>query len=236
MHRRIPILSAGAALMLGSCGLSSLGAPDPASEEGEAVFELYRWFAAAAVGVAVFVTTLLVYVVIRYRRRDDDIPDQKPYNIPMEVLYTATPLVIVGVLFAFSVGTQVELDDTTDDPYLRVDVVGFQWQWQFRYPETGLVVTGTPEGELPELVLPAHRTTQLDLLTPDVIHSFWVPRFLNKRDMIPGVDNRIDVTPTELGVFEGVCAEFCGLDHGRMRFVVRVLEPDEFDRWLEEAS
>ena len=228
--RVLPVLLAS--VLLGSC---SLGAPDPASEEGEQIQDLYRWFASAAVGVGVFVIALLVYVVVRFRRRDDDeIPGQKPYNIPIELLYTFTPLVIVGVLFAFSVATQLEVDDTDDDPDLEVEVVGFQWQWQFRYPESGLVVTGTPDRGVPELVLPEGRTTRIDLLTADVIHSFWVPRFFTKRDMIPGVDNQIDVTPTEVGTYEGVCAEFCGIDHVRMRFTLRVLPAEEFDAWLEE--
>ena len=233
MRRAVALLAAG--LLVGACELPSFGAPDPASREGEQIHDLYRWYAAAAVGVGVFVTVLLVYVLVRFRRRSDEVPGQKPYNIPIELLYTATPLIIVGVLFAFSVGTQLDVDDLDDEPDLRVQVVGFQWQWQFRYEEAGVVVTGLPH-EDPELVLPAGRTTRFDLVTTDVIHNFWVPRFLNKRDMIPGVDNEMDVTPTEVGTFDGVCAEFCGLDHARMRFTVRVVPPAEFDAWLEEAS
>ena len=236
MLRRVRLLSiVGLGLVLGGCELPSFGAPDPASEQGERIHDLWRYFAAAAVGVGVFVTVLLVYVVVRYRRRSDDIPDQRPYNIPVEVIYTVTPLVIVGVLFGFSVATQLDLEDGPDEPDLRVEVVAFQWDWQFRYPESDLVVTGTPD-EVPELVLPVGRTTRLDLETADVIHNFWVPRFLYKRDMIPGVDNEMDVTPTEVGVHEGVCAEFCGIDHARMRFRVRVVEQDEFDEWLADAS
>ena len=106
--RRVPPLVL-LALVLSSCELPSLGAPDPASEQGEQIHDLWRAFAAAAVGVGVFVTVLLVYVVVRYRRRNDEIPNQNPYNIPVEVVYTVTPLLIVGVLFAFSVSTQVEV-------------------------------------------------------------------------------------------------------------------------------
>ncbi len=233
MRRVAPL--AVLAFLLGSCELPSLGAPDPASEQGEQIHDLWRAFAAAAVGVGVFVTVLLVYVVVRYRRRDDDMPSQRPYNIPIEVVYTVTPLLVVGVLFAFSVATQLDLDDLDDDPDHRVEVLAFQWDWQFRYPDDDVVVTGTP-GEVPELVLPVGRTTRLDLQTTDVIHSFWVPRFLSKRDMIPGVDNEIDVTPTEVGTFDGVCAEFCGIDHARMRFSVRVVTSDDFDVWLDDAS
>lgn len=236
MPRRITCLLV-AALALGACELPSFGAPDPASEQGQEIFDLYRWFAAAAAGVGVFVTVLLVYTVIRFRRREDDaIPSQKPYNIPVEVAYTAIPLLIVVVLFVFSVRTENEVSAQTDDPDHVVEVTGYQWQWQFDYADTDISVAGVPGGELPELVLPAEETTRLDLRTTDVIHSFWVPQFLNKKDMIPGLDNSIDVTPTETGTYEGVCAEYCGLDHGRMRFTVRVIEPDEFDAWLREAE
>jgi cytochrome c oxidase subunit 2 len=233
MRRAAPL--ALLTLLLAGCELPSFGAPDPASEQGERIDDLWRAFAAAAVGVGVFVTVLLVYVVVRFRRRSDEVPGQKPYNIPVEVLYTVTPLLVVGVLFAFSVTTQLELDDRSEDPDLRVDVLAFQWQWQFRYPDQDVVVTGTAD-EDPELVLPVGRTTRLDLRTADVIHNFWVPRFFEKRDMIPGVDNEIDVTPTDVGVHQGVCAEFCGIDHARMRFTVRVVSQDEFDGWLAEAQ
>lgn len=235
MQRRI-LLLATVPVGLGACGGASLGAPSPASEQGEDVYDLYRWYAALAVGVGVFVTVLLVFVVVRYRRRDDEVPRQTQYNIPVEVIYTITPLLIVAGLFFFSVRTEGRVGATSDDPDITVEVTGFQWQWQFTYPESGIVVTGTPEGGLPELVLPAGRTVRLDLRTTDVIHNFWVPRFLNKRDLIPGVDNVLDITPTEPGTFEGFCAEFCGLDHGRMRFTVTVMEGDDFDAWLETTA
>lgn len=238
MLRRIGLLVA-VSLGLASCGLPSFGAPDPASEQGREVFDLYRAFAAAATGVGVFVTVLLVYVVVRYRRRPggdpDGLPSQKPYNIPVEVAYTAIPLLIVAVLFVFSVRTEDRVSAETDAPDLVVDVTGFQWQWQFDYVDAGVTVIGASESGLPELVLPVGRTTRLELRTTDVIHSFWVPDFLVKRDMIPGVDNAIDVTPTEVGTFDGVCAEYCGLDHGRMRFSVRVLPGEQFDEWLATA-
>ena len=235
MHRRLPLLVV-LSLLLGACELPSFGAPSPASEQGEQIYDLYRWFFAAAVGVGTFVISLLVYVLVRFRRRNDDVPRQNPYNVPIEVLYTAVPLLIVAVLFGFSVRTELAVNEVSDDPDHVIEVLGFQWQWQFRYSETGLVITGTPESGRPELVLARGETTRLELETPDVNHSFWVPRFLNKRDLIPGVENAIDVTPTEAGTYEGVCAEYCGLDHARMLFTVRVVEPDEYDEWLEEEG
>ena len=235
MQRRILLLPL-ASLTMAACAMPSFGAPDPASEQGSHIYDLYRWYAAAAAAVGVFVTVLLVYVVVRFRRRSDEIPTQSQYNIPIEVAYTVTPLVIVAVLFFFSVRTENRVNETTTDPDLVVEVTGFQWQWQFTYPDDDIVVTGTPESGLPELVLPVGQTTRLELRTTDVNHNFWVPRFLNKRDLIPGIDNAIDVTPTVTGTYDGICAEFCGLDHGRMRFVVTVMEQDDFATWLEETA
>jgi cytochrome c oxidase subunit 2 len=153
----------------------------------------------------------------------------------MEVLYTATPIVLVAVLFALSVAGQGTVTDTTDEPDVRVEVVGFQWQWQFRYPDQDVVVSGSTDRPA-LLVLPVDRTSQLDLVSADVNHSFWVPEFLSKRDLIIGIDNVIDVTPTETGSWLGRCAEYCGLDHWRMYFEVHVVAPDEFERWAEEAA
>jgi len=76
-------------------------------------------------------------------------------------------------------------------------------------------------------------TTRLELVSHDVIHSFYVPRFLEKRDLVPGLDNAIDVTPTKTGVFPGRCAEYCGLDHWRMDFSARVLPEPEFRQWAQ---
>ncbi len=149
-------------------------------------------------------------------------PDQRPYVIPLEIFYTATPVVIVAALFGFSWAAEDSVTELTDDPANRVEVVGFQWSWQFTYRDEGFTVIGG-HGEPPEMVLPVGEAAQLALVSTDVNHSFWVPDFLSKRDLIPGVDNEIDVTPTEEGSYIGRCAEFCGLDHWAMYFDVRVV-------------
>jgi cytochrome c oxidase subunit II len=227
--------------LLPGCELPGFGAPDPASEEGESIFSLWQGFFLAAIGVAALVWGLLVYVLLRYRRRrgdgdgDDDLPSQKPYNIPMEVFYTATPVVVVALLFGFSVATEQDVTGLRSDPDVVVEVVGFQWSWQFRYPDEDVSIDGEP-GQPPEMVLPVGRTTRLRLVASDVAHSFWVPDFLSKRDLIPGVDNEIDVTPTEEGSFTGRCAEYCGLDHWQMYFSVRVVSQSEYEDWLAEQQ
>ena len=194
------------------------------------------WFSNwTGLAVAVLVWVLVAFVVVRFRRRDDTLPRQTAYNIPVEALYTVVPIVIVGVLFAYSVAVQEDVNDHVRRPDLVIDVLGFQWGWEFDYRGHDVVVVGT-DNDVPELVLPVDRTVRLRLRTADVIHSFWVPRFLAKRDLIEGVDNSVDLEVDEPGRWEGRCAEFCGLDHAQMNFTVRALPAPEFDDWLEEAA
>jgi cytochrome c oxidase subunit 2 len=235
-RRRAALACAGlATLVAAGCELPRFGAPDPASEEGDSVLSLWQGFFLTAIAVAALVWGLLIYVLVRYRRRDGDdtVPSQTPYHVPLEIFYTAAPVVVVAVLFAFSVATQESILSLEDEPDVRVEVVGFQWSWEFRYPGEDVRVVGQP-GEPPEMVLPLDRTTRLQLVAADVNHAFWVPDFLSKRDLIPGVDNEIDVTPTRAGSFVGRCGEFCGIDHWRMNFSVRVVPPAEFRSWLDE--
>jgi cytochrome c oxidase subunit II len=216
-----------------ACDVPNFGAPDPKSTEGESIFSLWQGFFLASIGVAALVWGLIIYSIIRFRRRNDTIPSQKPYNIAVEVVYTAAPVVAVALLFSFSIATEDTATRVDDDPAARVEVVGFQWSWQFAYPDEDVVVTGEP-GEPPEMVIPLDEPTVLELVSNDVAHSFWVPDFLSKRDLIPGVENEITVTPTETGTYTGRCAEFCGLDHWRMYFSVRVVPEDDYQAWLDE--
>ena len=241
MRRLRRSLLLAAPLLLASCELPDFGAPDPATEEGESVLSLYQGYIIAAAGVGLLVWGLLIYSFIRYRARHrTDIPHQREVNIPIEILYTVLPLGMVAALFGFSVAAEGDVTDVSDDPDLTVEVLGFQWQWQFTYQgddgEPVAVVIGDDPGEPPELVLPVGQTTRLDLVAHDVNHAFWVPSFLTKKDLIPGLDNAIQVTPTRTGSYDGVCAEYCGLEHWRMRFSVRIVEADEFDDWLADQS
>jgi len=218
-----------------ACDLPNFGAPDAASEEGQGILSLWRGFFIVSIVVAGIVYGLIVTALIRFRRRSDDVPDQKPYNVPLEILYTATPVVIVAALFGFSWVTQEDVNDVTNEAAVDVQVIGFQWSWQFVYPDEGITINGEP-GVPPELVLPIGERSHLELTTVDVNHSFWTPNFLSKRDLIPDVDNEIEVTPTEEGSYVGRCAEFCGLDHWAMYYAVRVVPQDEYDAWVAEQQ
>ncbi|MEY2421501.1 MAG: cytochrome c oxidase subunit [Acidimicrobiaceae bacterium] len=230
MRQRV-VLVAGA-LLLAGCELPSFGAPDAASREGSDVLTLWKGFFVAAMAVGALVLGLIGYVAIRFRRRSDDIPSQKGEHIPLEIFYTVTPILIVAILFGFSVAAEQRITRTSDHPPLTVNVTGFQWGWKFEYPNEKVTVLGTGEREPPELYLPVGQTVRLVLQTTDVNHSFWVPAFLQKRDLIQGVDNVIDITPTQIGRYDGRCAEYCGLDHWRMDFIVNVVSKADFDNWI----
>lgn len=233
MSARQPLRSLPVGLLaLGGCAAPSFGAPDPASDQASQIRSLWSGTVIAALVIGAMVWSLIIWSLLRYRRRSDDVPDQSPHNIPVEVVYTLIPVVIVAVLFFFTMRTEREVTALSSRPDVRVDVVGFQWQWQFRYPGEDVTVTGESAGDPPVLVLPVDSTVRLKLIAQDVNHSFWVPRFLSKRDLIPGVRNEIDVDTTTTGSFVGRCAEFCGLDHWRMNFAVRVVSPSEYAQWL----
>ena len=232
---RVGLLALPVAVLAG-CSRQRFGSPDPATTEAGHTLGLWRlfFFTAALVGALVF--GLITYVVIRFRRRDDEIPSQNDANIPLEIAYTVTPVLVVIVLFAFSVAVERKVTHEVAAPDLVVNVTGFQWGWQFDYPTQHITITGTGAVNPPQLVLPVGQTSRLVLRTEDVNHSFWVPPFLMKRDLIAGVDNSIDVTPDRVGTFDGKCAEYCSLDHWRMIFVLRVVPADQFDQALAEAQ
>ena len=134
-------------------------------------------------------------------------------------------------LFIATAGVLGQVDSTSGEPALRVQVTGFQWQWRFAYEGTEVAIVGTPDTD-PELVLPVGERIALDLQSADVIHSFWVPQFLMKRDVIPGQTNEIELTLDAEGTYRGQCAEFCGQLHDQMIFSIRAVPADEFATWL----
>lgn len=242
MRRGLPVLALAfvAAIVVAACGsgVTVLQPPPAASEQGKATETLYQ--VVFIIGAAIFflVEALILYAAIRYRRRKDDdgtLPPQIHGSNVLEVLWTAIPIAIVAFLFIFSWQTLNTVDAVSPDPKLKVEVTGFQWQWQFTYPDQGITIVGLPD-TAPELVVPVNETIRVSLQSRDVIHGFYVPAFLFKRDVIPGKTNVFDLTPTEVGTFTGQCTQFCGLMHWGMRFSVRVVSRADFDAWLVQAQ
>jgi cytochrome c oxidase subunit 2 len=203
------------------------------------------WLAAMLVGVLVW--GLIIYACVKFRRRhDDEIPVQTRYNLPIEILYTVAPVVVVLVLFYYTVVIQNDTLASASESGGKADhtltVVGQQWSWTFNYEKddaldgSTTVYEGGTTADRPTLVLPVNESVEIKLRSPDVVHSFWVPAFLFKMDVVPGRDNHFGFTPTREGTFIGRCAELCGVYHSRMLFDVKVVSADEYAAHLQKLE
>lgn len=176
---------------------------------------------------------LIAYAAIRFRRRrgNERPRSQKATNTPLEITWTVLPLVLVIGLFVVTFDTEKSVEALQPNPPVQIAINGFRWGWTFNY-RGGPTINGT-SNDPPELVLPRGETVAMQVTSSDVVHSFWVPDMLFKRDAVPGRVTAFDFTPTKTGTFIGRCGEFCGFDHALMTFTVRVVEPTEFQRWLQ---
>jgi cytochrome c oxidase subunit 2 len=212
------------------------GWPKPITEQGEKVLGVWRGSMITAACVGVFVIGLILWSCIAFRRRsDDEMPRQVRYNLPIEVLYTVVPVILVAVLFYFTALRENDEDKFSAHPDVNINVVGYQWAWQFNYLDDGLSVSGRP-GQYPQLVLPVGESIRFYETSPDVIHAFWVIPFLFKRDVVPGHPNSFEVTLTHTGTFQGKCTELCGVDHDRMLFTLKVVSQTDYEKWLSDTK
>ena len=262
-HRRRRLCAlVGAAVLpvvLGGCQVPTFLGYRGATTQAHDEFNLYAGTFIAAIVVGVLVGLLILWSVVRYRRRSDQMPRQFQYHIPLEITYTIIPIVIVLVIFGFTAVTENRIDAVAVKPAQTVDVYGFQWGWEFDYPGTHVTIRGEttndpdpvgptgPQGPPcapavdclgPGLVVPAGQTVQIDLRSRDVVHGFYVPEFNFSRYAQPGVLNVFDITVQKSGVYRAQCTQFCGLYHSIMLFHVVALPPDQFQAWLsqEEAA
>jgi cytochrome c oxidase subunit 2 len=206
------------------------------------------WIAALVVGIITW--GLIVWCLVAYRRRKGTVgfPRQTSFNLPLEVFYLTIPLFMVLVFFYFTDRDQQAIDDRSQPADVVVDVRGKQWAWDFNYKKGDVVTEDLHEAgvqahltgkevdkeKLPTLYLPVNKSVDLELNSRDVIHSFWVPAFLQKRDMIPGKTNYIRFTPTKEGTYDGKCAELCGEYHSEMLFRVKVVSESEFQAHMNQ--
>jgi cytochrome c oxidase subunit 2 len=200
--------------------------------QGQAAADLYFPVFLIAIAVFVLVEGLIIVITVRFRRSraEGGLPPQTHGNNVLEIVWTLVPALIVTGMFVVSMSTLMRVD-ARSTPTVTVDVTGFQWQWTFDYPDQGLSYTGAGQ-DGPEMVLPVNEPVQINLHAQDVIHSFYVPQFFYKKDVIPGRTNSFEITITKPGTYGGQCAEFCGLSHADMYFNVRAVERAEFDSWV----
>ena len=219
-----------ATLLLASCAKQGI------SPTGKDVHQLYLVIMALALPVFIGVEALLIWCIVRYRKRDDSPPKQSVGGNKSLAVFFAIPAVIVAVLFPFGEQTLMKLENQPL-PQVHIKVEGFQWEWTFLYLSEGIFVAGQTAAEdkpqVPAVMeLPVGETVQIELTSRDVIHSFFVPDLLFKRDAIPGRTTTFEFTPTTIGTFHAQCAEFCGLWHSKMTFEVHVVSAVDYQAWI----
>jgi cytochrome c oxidase subunit 2 len=209
------------------------------SLQAHKMYDLWIASTIAALVVGVFVWGLIFWCIIRYRKRGDELPVQTRFNMPMEVLYTVAPVLIVAVLFYYTAIVQTDVDKLSRNPDVTVEVVAFKWNWQFNYrngvgEEANTVASTIGSTDvIPLLVLPVGKKIRFEETSRDVIHSFWVPEMLFKRDVMPGnVRNQFEVTLDKTGRYVGRCAELCGSYHAFMQFELVVVTEDQYTTFL----
>jgi cytochrome c oxidase subunit 2 len=206
----------------------------PATEQAARITEVTWLVIGICLLIFVVVEALLVYAIIRYRRRRDAGPHDPPQvygSGPIELAWTVVPILIVVVLGLVATRGVFSIDTEHPPPHaLPVSVIAHQWWWEFRYPDQGIVTAN-------ELVVPLSdpdepRPIALSLQSADVVHSFWVPRLAGKKDVFPHRINTIWFDPTTAGVYHGQCSEYCGRQHAHMLILVRVLPKPEWEQWV----
>lgn len=234
------------AIVLAAAGITperawdSFFPPAPVTREGVAIKELYDIVFYIAAVIFFVVEGLIVWTVIRYRRKpgDNELPPQTHGNNLVEVIWTAIPLVIVLVLFVMSWQTLNAIEERPDSE-VRVTAVAAQYQWTFEYHDADGNTAFTqiiPQGQGEGMTIPVGEPVHVQLRAVDVIHAFYVPQFLFKRDVVPGRINDFTFTAEEVGTYRGQCAELCGAFHGSMIFEVRVVPRAEYDEWFQRKA
>jgi cytochrome c oxidase subunit 2 len=207
--------------------------PAAASDKAGKIDTLWDVLLIVSVPVFVLVMTVAIYSVVKFRARPGDTGDGAPIhgNTRLEVVWVAVPFIIVSVLAAYAWIVLNDVEAKKKDE-MHVRVIGQQFAWHFEYLDTGAKkppLTNT-------LYLPKDRPVKFDIVTRDVIHSFWVPSFRLKTDTVPGLTTHLRITPNKIGDFEIVCTELCGLGHSTMRQEAHVVSDDEFKTWLDKQG
>lgn len=224
-------------------------------------FWVNSWIVLLVVGMLVW--TLLIWALIAYRRRKNEqgLPNQLRYHMPIEILFSVTPIILVGVFFAFTARSEAAIEEnwTKEQTEVHIEVYGKQWSWDFNYLEVpnskyegdawfsgvqaielrnsdGKTTGEIDENKLPMLYLPVGAHVKIDLKSRDVAHSFWIPEFVYKEDNIPGQTNHFSFIPEREGTYIGKCAELCGEYHSMMLFQVKVVSQAEYNKYIEDLK
>jgi cytochrome c oxidase subunit 2 len=227
-------LAAALAFSLIASGCIPAGISTKANEVHR-LFYVILWL---ALPVFLFVEGMLLLSVIRFRKRrgDESPPSQNAGNRTALAAFFAGPLIIVVALLVYGDVTLARVDHNDPQPREQVVITGFQWAWSANYTNEDVTVTGKTLKEPLTMELPVDTPIRIELRSTDVIHEFYVPNLLLMKNAVPGHPNVITITPSKLGTYEGKCAQFCGLWHSRMTFVMKVVPAQEFHAWVEQKK
>ena len=204
--------------------------PQPASREAGRI-DFVFWF---VTGICIFVFSIVaavsVFAVWKFRAKPDDDSDGPPIHghTGLEIAWTAVPALLVTAIAVVS-AVVLAKDDAQGANPLRVEVTAQQFFWSYRYPGYG-------DKQSDILRLPVNRSVVLRMTAKDVIHSFWVPEFRQKQDVVPGLHPTLHITPNRVGTYPVICTELCGLGHALMRSRVVVMEPGAFEQWASKKG
>ena len=204
--------------------------PTPASKEAGRIDFVFWFVTVICIVIFGIVAAALLYAVVRFRAAPDDDTDGPPIHghTGLEIVWTAIPTVLVTAIAIVSAVVLAKNDAAGANP-LRVDVIAQQFAWTYSYPQYGNKKSAV-------LRLPVHRSVVLRMTSKDVIHSFWVPEFRQKQDLVPGIHPTLHVTPTRIGTYPVICTELCGLGHALMRSRTVVMAPDAFRKWASKKG
>jgi cytochrome c oxidase subunit 2 len=219
-------------LLAGCSGPYPQSTLNPRGDFAKMVDSVFMTTVYLAGAVFVLVEGALLVALFKFRGKPTDAdPKQIHGSTTVEIVWTIIPAVVLAIVAVPTVRTimaTAEVPATSPDGQapLKVEVIGHQWFWEFRYPELGITTAN-------ELHVPLNRTIDLRMKSNDVIHAFWVPQFAGKRDVFPNRETRLWFTAQVTGEFPGACAEFCGTEHGRMDFYLMVDSADAFKAWVD---
>ena len=232
---RIAAVALAGAIVAG-CATGRLDATKPVGPEAREIDGLMRLSGWMAVGVGIFVAAAVATIIVKFRAKPtddpDDLPPQVHGNRKAELTWTLIPTIMLVGLTIYTLPVVFDLAEKRTGPTIKVE--GQQWWWQFSYDldEDGHYEIVTAN----DLVIPTGEDVNLELHSNDVIHSFWIPQLNGKRDVVPGRVHDWRIRSDEPGVFYGECVEFCGLSHANMQMRTIALAPEDFERWVQDQK